>query len=682
MLDLRRLALSVLALATVLVHGSAAIENKRSCTPGSHPLPDPSSNSEDPVAPDVFLVTLHTTVSDQPVVMEVRRAWAPLGVDRFYQLLQDRFYDCASFFRVVPGFVTQFGIAAEVNETAKWNVPITDDPGVGRSNLRGTLSFATAGVDTRTTQLFVNLQDNPFLDRQGFVPFAQVHYGMDFIDAIYNPTPDDSDGVDQYKLSHRGNDWLLDQYPEIDLILSVEVEAVSIEEERVLRDLAQCTPRGHVLQEGDAGQAPASFQVAFSTSISDEPIVIEAYREWAPLGVDRFYALVQDNYYDCSVFHRFAPGFVVQFGIASDPAETDKWSDPILDDPVEQSNDESYVTFATAGEDTRTTQVFINIGDNWELNNRGFAPFGKVIKGYDLVKKIYNPTPEDVGGVDQDDLSTKGSSWAFSEYPKLDFVKNTKILSTSDKPLAEADDGTCVPRAHDINPNNIEEAPEAFVVEFHTTASSRPIVIQVARDWSPIGVDRFYALLQDNFYDCATFFRVAPNFVVQYGIAAEPSQTQKWSDPISDDPVTQSNLKGFVTFATSGSDTRTAQIFINLKDNASLDSKGFTPFGEVISGLDVVESFYNPTPGDQGGANQGKLRSQGNEWILNEYPDIDYVKFTDITSTSKKGGDTEGGSSESPSKTSAESEFLRTAGGAWIYVVALIEITIALTYFR
>jgi peptidyl-prolyl cis-trans isomerase A (cyclophilin A) len=178
---------------------------------------------QDPVSPPIYRVQLDTNVVDPAtgsspsIVLEVNRTWAPLGSDRFYALLQDKYYDGAAFFRVVPDFIVQFGIAALPEETAKWSIPIPDDP-VLESNLEGYVSFATAGPDTRTTQLFINYVDNSFLDSEGFSPFAKVVSGMSTAIAIVNPTPGNSNGVNQELYTQRGNEWVLTKYPNISLI--------------------------------------------------------------------------------------------------------------------------------------------------------------------------------------------------------------------------------------------------------------------------------------------------------------------------------------------------------------------------------------------------------------------------------------------------------------------------------
>src|SRR5215471_18107544 len=136
-----------------------------------------------------------------------------------------------------------------------------------------------------------------------------------------------------------------------------------------------------------------------------------------------------------------------------------------------------------------------------------------------------------------------------------------------------------------------EQAPASYKVNLDTTKG--PIVITVHRDWAPLAADRFYNLVKNGFYDEARFFRVVPNFMVQFGINGDPAVAAPWQNAsIKDDPSTgHSNTKGFVSFATRGPNTRTTQIFINYANNAGLDKQGFTPFGEVTTGMDVVEKI-------------------------------------------------------------------------------------------
>ena len=182
-------------------------------------------------------------------------------------------------------------------------------------------------------------------------------------------------------------------------------------------------------------------------------------------------------------------------------------------------------------------------------------------------------------------------------------------------------------------PKKAEKAPDVYQVNLDTTKG--PVVIEVHREWAPQGADHFYNLVQTGFYNNARFFRVVRNFVVQFGIAGDPATQRLWaSAEIPDDPVTQHNSRGSVTFATRGPNTRTTQIFINLKDNRqSLDGQGFAPFGKVTTGMDVVDSFYNSygdmPPGGQG-PDPSQIQSQGNAYLESRFPRLDYIKKATI----------------------------------------------------
>jgi peptidyl-prolyl cis-trans isomerase A (cyclophilin A) len=170
-----------------------------------------------------------------------------------------------------------------------------------------------------------------------------------------------------------------------------------------------------------------------------------------------------------------------------------------------------------------------------------------------------------------------------------------------------------------------DKAPEQYKVKFVTTRGE--FTLDVTRSWAPLGADRFYNLVKHHFYDNASVFRVVPKFVAQFGISAYPAVTTAWKGTdIKDDPVTQSNKKGYITFATSGPNTRTTQVFINLVDNARLDRMGFAPFGVVEdAGMNVVEMFYDQY-GDDAGPDQSKIETQGKPYVDKGWPKLDTIK--------------------------------------------------------
>jgi peptidyl-prolyl cis-trans isomerase A (cyclophilin A) len=177
-----------------------------------------------------------------------------------------------------------------------------------------------------------------------------------------------------------------------------------------------------------------------------------------------------------------------------------------------------------------------------------------------------------------------------------------------------------------------EKAPATFKAKFDT--SKGVFVIEVNRDWAPNGADRFYNLVKNGFYDNVRFFRVISGFMVQFGINGDPKVSAPWREArISDDPVKQSNKRGHITFAMAGPNTRTSQVFINFADNANLDNSGFSPFGRVISGMDVVDKL-NPEYGEGAprgrGPDQGRLQMEGNAYLNKEFSRMDFVKKATI----------------------------------------------------
>jgi peptidyl-prolyl cis-trans isomerase A (cyclophilin A) len=178
-----------------------------------------------------------------------------------------------------------------------------------------------------------------------------------------------------------------------------------------------------------------------------------------------------------------------------------------------------------------------------------------------------------------------------------------------------------------------EQAPPVYKARFDT--SKGMFIIEVHREWAPNGADRFYNLVKNGFYDEDRFFRVIKGFMVQFGINGNPPVSAQWDNAnIKDDPVTQSNQQGFVTFATRGPNTRTTQVFINYNDNHGLDSQGFAPFGQVTLGMAVVESLYSGygegAPRGSG-PSQPRMQADGNPYLLSQFPKLDYVMKATIT---------------------------------------------------
>lgn len=178
-------------------------------------------------------------------------------------------------------------------------------------------------------------------------------------------------------------------------------------------------------------RAPAEYDVKFVTTAGD--FTIHVTRAWAPQGADRFYNLVRHHYYDGNAFFRVLSGFMAQFGMSPYPAVSKAWENAnIKDDPVTQSNNRGFVSFAMAGPNTRTTQLFINYGNNAALDKSGFAPFGQVTEGMDVVDKLYSGYGEgapDGKGPNQNLIGTQGKAYLAKNFPMLDIITSATIVA-------------------------------------------------------------------------------------------------------------------------------------------------------------------------------------------------------------------------------------------------------------
>jgi peptidyl-prolyl cis-trans isomerase A (cyclophilin A) len=207
------------ALAIVLALAACGKGNKPpQRAGGTNPLLNPQSPAMQAKAPETFNTRFETSAG--AFTIQVTRAWAPLGADRFYNLVRNGFFDGTRFFRVVPGFVVQFGLSGDPAISARWHLAsIPDDP-AQQHNTRGTITFATAGPNTRTTQLFINFADNLNLDGMGFSPFGKVVDGMGVVDRIYAGY---GERPDQGLIEGRGTAYLASQFPKLDTIAKATI---------------------------------------------------------------------------------------------------------------------------------------------------------------------------------------------------------------------------------------------------------------------------------------------------------------------------------------------------------------------------------------------------------------------------------------------------------------------------
>lgn len=230
-----------------------------------------------------------------------------------------------------------------------------------------------------------------------------------------------------------------------------------------------------------------------------------------------------------------------------------------------------------------------------------------------------------------------------TEITKVDDTKKVDLQPTQRNIPVVDEDTPPAPEtlAADHNPALLDPslatatAPDTYKVKFETTNGE--FVLQINRAWAPLGADRFFNLVNIGYYNGLCFFRVIDKFMVQYGIHADPRVSTLWKDArIDDDPVTQKNTRGRVTFATSGVNTRTSQVFINYNDrNIMLDGQGFAPFGEVIAGMDVVDSLYKGygegAPRGRG-PDQGLMQKMGNVYLNKQFPKLDHILNASIVS--------------------------------------------------
>ncbi len=171
-------------------------------------------------------------------------------------------------------------------------------------------------------------------------------------------------------------------------------------------------------------------------------------------------------------------------------------------------------------------------------------------------------------------------------------------------------------------------APETFRVRFETTEGD--FVVAARRDWAPLGVDRFYNIVRGGFFDDTRVYRVVDGFVAQFGLNGDPYVNQAWkTEFLVDDPVTQTNRRGRVTFAKGGRHSRTTEVFVNLRDNPQLDENGFAPMGEVVEGMEVVDALYaaygdGPPRGD--GPYQAMVEARGNAYLDAEFPELTRIE--------------------------------------------------------
>ncbi|EJK72259.1 hypothetical protein THAOC_06221, partial [Thalassiosira oceanica] len=250
------------------------------------------------------------------------------------------------------------------------------------------------------------------------------------------------------------------------------------------------------------------------------------------------------------------------------------------------------------------------------LDERGFSPIGQVVEGMDVVERFYSGYGETVEfdpsgeGPDQGLIQSEGNEYLQSSYPKLSYYSKVQFLYG---------------RPIEFTAENLDGEP----------GETGTFIVLTRPDWAPIGAGRFETLVSEGFFEECRVFRVLPGFIAQFGINGDPDVQAKWrSNYLEDEPVAVSNSRGTISFTSYGRPgSRTTQLFINLKRNSFLDEQGFSPIGQVVEGMDVVERFYSGY-GDTvdfdplgEGPDQGLIQSEGNEYLQSSYPKLSYFSM-------------------------------------------------------
>lgn len=200
-------------------------------------------------------------------------------------------------------------------------------------------------------------------------------------------------------------------------------------------------------------------------------------------------------------------------------------------------------------------------------------------------------------------------------------LATTVACGKSERPAQQAATAAAQSTLDPLSADMHAQAPTTYRARFETSVGA--FVVEVTRAWAPGGADRFYNLVRGGFFDGTRFFRVIPNFMAQFGLSGDPAINTRWRDAtIADDPVREHNVRGTITFATAGPNTRTTQMFINFVDNSRLDADGFAPIGRVVEGMDVVDRIYS---GYGEAPNQGMIQMRGNTYLASQFPKLDTI---------------------------------------------------------
>lgn len=404
-------------------------------------------------------------------------------------------------------------------------------------------------------------------------------------------------------------------------------------------------------------------------------LTIDVRAGWAPHGVRQYLDLVDHGLFEDLPFFRVCPKYVTQFGVKhwpdGNPLVASGLNRPIPDDPSLWGRRDmrfGFLFFAGNGENSRSAQMVVALCPTvelcrstglgrayWEvpvgtIRKDGFAALGRIGdsgKPYPRLEMI-GQDPH-AGGPNQARIVTE-PDYLHQHFPFMQYWRGCSIVHR-DIRLSRPLNLDAVGGDEDGNVPADESKPFRVLVSVYTpkTASGAScehdieclkgqIELEIDPMKAPIGAKRFRALVKSGYFNGARFFRAIRNFMVQFGIAADPIVTQKWRDrAIIDDKVTFSNKRGTISFATSGPNSRSTQLFINVADNAYLDKEGFAPIGRVVRGMEVVDAInFEYGEGGKGdgsdgrGPSQGRINKEGNAYLLRYFPRLSYISSAEL----------------------------------------------------
>lgn len=399
-------------------------------------------------------------------------------------------------------------------------------------------------------------------------------------------------------------------------------------------------------------------------------LTIDVRAGWAPIGAKRYLDLVERGLFEELPFFRVCPKYVTQFGVKhwpqGNPLVEGGLTEPLPDDPSLWGRRDmrfGFLFFAGSGGNSRTTQMVIALcptEDQCRLTGLGKAfwevPVGSIRRsGFSALERIGDsgkpyPRLEMIG---QDPKAGGPFPWKIAsdpeylrkEFPFMEFWRGCSIAHRDirlSRPLrldAVGTDGTTAETKGSemyyvlLKVLTPRTSAAAASCESSGECIKGEVLLEISREVAPIGAERFQELVVRRYFDQARFFRAIPNFMVQFGIAADPSLTKEWRfKTILDDEVKMSNKRGTISFATSGPNSRSTQLFINVEDNTYLDSQGFAPIGRVVHGMEVIDGInFEYGEGGKGdgsdgkGPSQGRLSNEGNTYLLRYFPRLSYI---------------------------------------------------------